>query len=158
MKNIEQNKTIGIVINDTFLILFLSSILFKKGSKVKNDDNAPIWLKIDDVHIFAFVFFNIGSKRSKSVYLIERIPIKTARADAIETLTTAVIKTLLKPFFDIKSAVPIKNISEYQIGVSINIFVWIALELTEADSIQINISPIEKIIKNKFPMGFPRVL
>lgn len=123
IKNIKQNKTKGIVINDTFLRLFLSSTLLKKGSNVKNDDNAPIWLRIDDVHIDTFVFFNIGSKRRKSVYLIERIPIKTARADAMETLTIAVIKTLLKPFLDIKRAVPIKNINEYQMGVFINIFV-----------------------------------
>lgn len=158
IKNIKQNKTKGIVINDIFLRLILSSILFKKGSNTKNDDNAPIWLKMDDVHIVIFVSFNIGSKWRKLVYLIERTPIKTAKADAIETLTIDVIKTLLKPFLDIKSVVPIKNINEYQIGVPINIFVWIALELTEAHSMQINISPIEKISKNKFPRGFPRAL
>lgn len=158
MKNIKQNRTSGIVINDTFLRLFLSSTLFRKGSNTKNEDNAPTWLRIDDVHIVTFVFLSIGSKRRRSVYLIERIPIRTANADAIETLTTAVIKTLLKPFLDIKSVVPIKNTNEYQIGVAINMFVWIALELTEADSMQINTSPIEKITKNKVPRGFPRAV
>lgn len=158
MKNTRQNKTKGIVINDTFLRLILSSILFKNGSNIKNDDNAPIWLKIDDIHMVPVVSFNIGSKRSRSVYLIESTPIKTAKDEAILILTIDVIKTLLKPFLDIKSVVPIKNTKEYQIGVPINMFVWIALELTEADSIQTKIRPIEKTTKNKVPRGFPRVI
>ena len=41
MKNIKQNKTIGIIISDVFFRFFLSLILFKKGSNIKNDENEP---------------------------------------------------------------------------------------------------------------------
>lgn len=123
IKKIMQNKTIIIVGIDVFINLFLSLILFKKGSKTKNDEIAPILLTIDVVHVFKVVFFSIGKRRDKSVYFIERIIRKTDKIDKKVTLITDVIKTLLKPFFDINKAVPIKNTSEYQIGVFINIFV-----------------------------------
>lgn len=158
IKNIKQNKTIGIIIKDVFLIFFLSLILSKKGSSIKNDENAPNWLKMDVVHVFIDVFFNRGKRWRKSVYLIDNSIINTDNKDEMVTLIIVVIKTLLNPFLDIKSAVPTKNNSEYQIGVLIKIFVWIALELTVADSIQANIRHIENINKNKFPKCFPRAV
>ena len=152
MKNIKQNKTIGIIISDVFFRFFLSLILFKKGSNIKNDENEPI---IDVVHVFIETFFNIGRRCRKLVYFIDNNIITIDSIDSILTLIIVVIKTLLNPFLDINKAVPIKNNSEYQIGVFMNMFVCIELELTVAHSIHASTRHRENMNKNKFPKCLP---
>ena len=100
--------------------------------------------------MFIETFFNIGRRCRKLVYFIDNNIITIDSIDSILTLIIVVIKTLLNPFLDINKAVPIKNNSEYQIGVFMNMFVCIELELTVAHSIHASTRHRENMNKNKF--------
>ena len=105
--------------------------------------------------MFIETFFNIGRRCRKLVYFIDNNIITIDSIDSILTLIIVVIKTLLNPFLDRNKAVPIKNNSEYQIGVFMNMFVCIELELTVAHSIHASTRHRENMNKNKFPKCLP---